>query len=132
MPLVGHILVGEFAVRSSGCLLALGAIQLQNGFRFAFVGVVLDAVLFVFAAPELAFDLDMGSFLQGGGEVCELLPPDNDAVPFGVGLPFAALVFPGSLGGNGESGNGRSGGGEPFFSIPTEEISWPRSGHRRG
>jgi len=123
MPLEGHVLVGGFGVRSSGCLLALGAIQLQDGFRFTFVGVVLDAVLFVFAAPELAFDLDVGSFLEGGGEVCKLLSPDRDAVPFGVGLPFASLVFPGSLGGDGENGNRGSVGGEPFGCVLTDEAN---------
>jgi len=115
MPLKGHILVGKFAVRSSGCLLALGAIQLQDGFGFAFVDSVLDAGLLVFAAPERAFHLYVGSFLERSGEVCELLPPDNSAMPFRVGLPLAFLVLPGRLGGNGEGSNGRSVGGDRFF-----------------
>ena len=36
----------------------------------------------------------------------ELLSPDNGAMPFGVGLPFAVLVFPGCLGGDGEGSVG--------------------------
>jgi len=53
--------------------MALGAIQLQYGFHFAFQASVHDAVLFVLAAPELAFDLDMGYFFERGGEVGKLL-----------------------------------------------------------
>jgi len=132
MPLEGHVLVCDFAVRCSGCLLPLGAIQLEDGFGFAFVDSVLDPGLLVFAAPERAFDLDMSSFLERAGKLCELLSPDDNAMPFGAGLPFASLVLPGSLRGKGESSNGCSVGGEPFVSVLTEEISWPRSGHRRG
>jgi len=40
-------------------------------------------------SPERAFHLYVGSFLERSGEVCELLPPDNSAMPFRVGLPLA-------------------------------------------
>ncbi len=44
--------------------MALGAVQLENGFGFAFEDAVLHAVLFVFAAAKRAFDLDVSAFLK--------------------------------------------------------------------
>lgn len=57
------------------------------------------AVFLEFAAAKGAFDLDVSTLFENGDEIGELFTPDNGAVPFGAGLPFAGLVFPTSLGG---------------------------------
>lgn len=101
VPLEGHVLVSGFGLRSNGCLLTLGAIQLENGFHFAFKTSVRDAVFFVLAAPERAFDLDVGSFLERGGEVGKLFSPDNGTMPFSLGLPLTFLILPGVLSSDG-------------------------------
>ncbi len=83
---------------------------------------MLDTVFLVLAGAEWAFDLDVGALLERGGEIGELFAPDDGAVPFGVGLPFSVLVFPGRLGGEREGSVGDAFGGEALYGILTEKA----------
>ena len=62
--------------------------------------------LFIFAASQLALNLDMGSFLERGGEVGQR-PEYDSAMPFCARFPFASLlIFPRRFGGQGQKREG--------------------------
>jgi hypothetical protein len=83
-----------------------GAIQLQDRRDMDFPDTLFDRSLlfaferlFIFAAPRLALNLDMGSFLERGGEVGQR-PKNDSTMPFRARFPFAGLlVLPRRLGG---------------------------------
>jgi hypothetical protein len=57
---------------------------------------VLGTVLLIFAAAELALDLNVSALAECGRKLAELAI-DRAAVPFSARLPIAGVVLPGTL-----------------------------------
>ena len=96
VPLEGHIRGFRLLRNSFGLL--FGTVQLEDGLGSDLEDAVLHAVLLVFAAPQLAFHLEVRALLDGRREVRKLGAPDDAAVPLCARLPFAGAVLPGFLG----------------------------------
>jgi len=75
------------------CIVTKSPIQLQNRVNPALEGALGDAVLFVFATPKFAFDLNVTAFLQIGREFTKFAE-GYAGMPFGAGFPVAVVVLP--------------------------------------
>ena len=64
MPSEGHVVGRGLGVRSSGFLLPFGTVELENGLCDALPDSVLDTVLLVLSAAELAFDLNVSALAK--------------------------------------------------------------------
>jgi hypothetical protein len=87
-----HAVVSRFFI-AAVLVGTLHAIKLSDAVRFALPNPTLNAVLFVFAAPQLAFDLQMCAFRHNKRELAELRPR-NDPMPLCPRFPFILIVSP--------------------------------------
>ena len=71
----------------------LDTIKLRDAVRFALLNAAFDAVLFVFAAPQLTFDLEMCALRQSESKFCEYRSGDNPVL-FRPRSPFILIVSP--------------------------------------
>ena len=74
-----------------------------------------------FAGAELAFEVNLGTFLEVFFcDLAEALAEDDDAVPFGPFDAVAAVVFPALAGGNDESDDCLASLGRAHLGVATE------------